>query len=172
MHDNSWTDIKNADVVLLIGSNAADNHPMAFKFIEKVRDNGGKLINVDPRFCRSSTKAVIHAYMRSGTDIVFIGGMIKYAIDHGLYNEKYVKECTNALFKLNTGFETCSEGTNGVFSGLTAGTYNATLDATLDSTYSKATWDYDVPLTPTVAADLNDPDCVFQLSKNSMRTIR
>ena len=80
-------------------------------------------------------------HMRSGTDIAFIGGMIKYAIDNGLYNEKYVKECTNALFKVNTGFETCAEGTIGVFSGLTGGTYNATLDATLDASYTKATWE-------------------------------
>src|SRR4030042_5162743 len=162
---NSWPDIKNADVVLVMGSNTAENHPMGFKFIQKVIDKGGKFINVDPRFCRSSAKAHIHAYMRSGTDIAFIGGMIKYAIDNHLYNDKYVKECTNALLKLNAGFEACSEGTIGVFSGFTAGTYNATLDATLDSTYSKATWDYDVPLTPTVAADLNDPDCVFQKLK-------
>ena len=64
----------------------------------------------------------IYAPMRSGTDIAFIGGMIKYAIDNDLYNEKYVKECTNALFKVNTGFQTCAEGTIGVFSGLTGGT--------------------------------------------------
>jgi len=162
---NSWPDIKNADVVLVMGSNTAENHPMGFKMIQAAKAKGGKLINVDPRFCRSSQQADIHAYMRSGTDIAFIGGMIKYAIDHGLYNAKYVKECTNALLKINTGFQTCAEGTTGVFSGFTAGTYNATLDATLDSTYSKATWDYDVPLTPTVAADLNDPDCVFQKLK-------
>jgi formate dehydrogenase major subunit len=137
-----WTDIKNADVVLLMGSNAAENHPMAFKYIQEAKAKGGKLINVDPRFCRSSSQADIHAYMRSGTDIAFLGGMIKYAIDHGLYNQKYVEECTNALLKIRTDFKTCAEN-NGVFSGFTAGTYNACLDATLDSTYSKTTWEYD-----------------------------
>jgi len=159
---NSWTDLKNADVVLLLGSNAAENHPMAMQHVQKAMDNGATFINVDPRFCRSSAKAHIHAFMRSGTDIAFIGGMIKYAIDNGLYNETYVKQYTNALLKVDTSFETCAEGTLGVFSGFTAGTYNATLDATLNSTYSKATWNYDVPLTPGVATDLNDPDCVFQ----------
>jgi formate dehydrogenase major subunit len=130
---NSWTDIKNADVVLLLGSNAAENHPMGFKFIQAAKAKGAKLINVDPRFCRSSSQADIHAYMRSGTDIAFIGGMIKYAIDHGLYNAKYVKECTNALLKVHSSFQTCEEGTKGVFSGFTAGTYDANLEATLDS---------------------------------------
>jgi len=161
----SWTDIANADVVLLMGSNAAENHPMSFKMVQKVKDKGGLLINVDPRFNRSSSKADIHAFMRSGTDIAFLGGMIKYAIDNHLYNDKYVKECTNALLKVNSGFQTCAEGTIGVFSGLTGGTYNATLAATLDASYNKSTWDYDVPLTPTVAADLNDPACVFQKLK-------
>jgi formate dehydrogenase major subunit len=160
-----WTDIKNADVVMILGSNTAENHPMGFKWIQKAMDNGATLINVDPRFCRSSAKADIYAPMRSGTDIAFIGGMIKYAIDNNLYNEKYVKECTNALLKVNSSFETCAEGTLGVFSGFTGGTYDATLDATLDSTYSKTTWDYDVPLTPTVATSLDDPDCVFQKIK-------
>src|SRR4030042_1943063 len=138
---NSWPDIKNADVVLLMGSNAAENHPMGFKFIMQSKAAGGKLINVDPRFCRSSAKAHIHAYMRSGTDIAFIGGMIKYAIDNNLYNDKYVKECTNALLKIRTDFKTCPEN-GGVFSGLTGGTYNATLAATLDASYSKTTWEY------------------------------
>lgn len=162
---NSWTDIQNADVVMILGSNPAENHPLTFKHIEAARKKGAKLLNVDPRFCRSSSKADLYVPMRSGTDIAFIGGMIKYAIDNGLYNEKYVKECTNALFKVNTGFETCAEGTIGVFSGFTAGTYDPTLQAYHDSTYSKSTWDYDAPLTPTVADSLDDPDCVFQKLK-------
>jgi len=167
---NSWPDIKNADVVLVMGSNTAANHPMGFKFIQAAMDKGGKLINVDPRFCASSAKADIHAYMRSGTDIAFIGGMIKYAIDNGLYNDYYVKQCSNALLKLDAGFQTCAEGTIGVFSGFTAGTYNANLDATLDSTYSKATWAYDVPLTPTVAANLTDAGTVFQALKKQFES--
>jgi anaerobic selenocysteine-containing dehydrogenase len=162
---NSWTDIRNADVVLILGSNAAENHPMAMQHVQKALDNGGILINVDPRFNRSSARANIHAFMRSGTDIAFIGGMIKYAIDHGLYNEKYVKECTNALLKVNSGFETCAEGETGVFSGFNVGTYNATLDATLGSSYTKTTWNYSDTSIPVVAADLDDPDCVFQKLK-------
>jgi formate dehydrogenase major subunit len=167
-----WVDIKNADVVLLMGSNAAENHPMAFKWIQKAIDNGGTLINVDPRFCRSSKRAHIHAFMRSGTDIAFLGGMIKYAIDHGLYNEKYVKECTNALLKVRTDFETCAEGTLGIFSGhptsgpwQTSPTWNNTLKAYVDGAYYKTTWDYNNSLIPEVANDLDDPDCVFQKLK-------
>ncbi|MEW6586758.1 MAG: molybdopterin-dependent oxidoreductase, partial [Nitrospirota bacterium] len=160
-----WNDLQNADVIMVIGSNMAENHPMGMKHVQTAIDNGATLISVDPRFTRTSAKAHMYAHLRSGTDIAFIGGMIKYAIDNHLYNEKYVKECTNALFKVNSIFETCAEGTIGVFSGLSGGTYNGNLDATLDATYSKTTWNYDVPLTPTVATSLDDPDCVFQKLK-------
>src|SRR4030042_6096725 len=153
---NHWTDIGNADVVLIMGSNAAENHPISFHWVTKAMEKGATLIHVDPRFTRTSARAQIYAPLRSGTDIAFIGGMIKYAIDQweadptkGI-NEKYVRECTNALFKVNSSFETCAEGAIGVFSGLTGGTYNANLDATLDASYTKTTWNYDVPLTPTV----------------------
>jgi anaerobic selenocysteine-containing dehydrogenase len=161
---NSWTDIKNADVVLIMGSNTAENHPMGMQHVQKAKDKGAVVINVDPRFNRSSARSDIHAFMRSGTDIAFIGGMIKYAIDSGKYNEKYVRECTNALLKVNTGFMTCAEN-DGVFSGLTGGDYNNDLQATLGASYNKSTFNYDNASTPTVAEDLNDPGCVFQKLK-------
>jgi formate dehydrogenase major subunit len=139
-----WVDLKNADVIMVIGSNMAENHPMGMKHVQKAIDNGATLISVDPRFTRTSAKAHIYAALRSGTDIAFIGGMIKYAIDNNLYNDKYVKECTNALLKVRTDFKTCAEAPLGIFSGLTGGTYSATLDATLDASYgAKTTWEYD-----------------------------
>lgn len=162
---NHWNDIQNADVILIMGSNTAENHPMAFKHIEIAKEKGAKVINVDCRFNRSSSKAHIHAFMRSGTDIAFILGMIRYAIENGLYNEKYVKECTNALFKVRTDFETCAEGTLGVFSGFSPGSTYSSLEATLDSSYSKTTWDYQYTVpsnVPILAADLSDSECVFQ----------
>jgi len=143
---NSWTDIKNADVILILGSNAAENHPMAMQHVQKALDNGGILINVDPRFNRSSARANIHAFMRSGTDIAFIGGMIKYAIDNGLYNEKYVRECTNALLKVDSDFKTSAEN-GGVFSGFNVGTYNGTLGA-----YLVHIWVPHIPRQPGITA--------------------
>ncbi len=162
-----WVDIRNADVVMIIGSNAAENHPMSFRWVQKAMDNGGTFISVDPRFTRSSSKADIYARMRSGTDIAFIGGMINYAITNGLYNEKYVKECTNALFKINTGFKTCAEGDPGVFSGLDkSGGSTSVIGEWHDCKYDKTTWAYQgTASVPDLATDLNDPDCVFQLLK-------
>ena len=75
---NHWTDLQNADVVLIMGSNAAENHPISFKWVTKAKEAGATLISVDPRFTRTSSKADIYAPIRSGADIAFLGGMIKY----------------------------------------------------------------------------------------------
>jgi len=168
-----WIDIRNADVVMIIGSNAAENHPMSFKWIQAAIDNGGTLISVDPRFTKSSSKAHLYAQMRSGTDIAFIGGIINYALQNSKYNQKYVEECTNALFLVRTDFETCPDTTtsgDGVFSGfrlIDGGTpptvqpnyYNPT-----NGIYDKTTWDYQYtsPGVPDLATSLAHPDCVFQ----------
>ena len=167
-----WNDIANADVIMVIGSNIAENHPMGMKHVQKAIDKGATLIHVDPRFTRTSAKAHLYAPLRSGTDIAFIGGMIKYAIDNGKYNEKYLRECTNALFKVRTDFLTCPQNA-GVFSGLDTAApanYNATLQSWVDAKYSKTTWNYQDtgatnPVVPLLATDFTDPDCVFQKLK-------
>ena len=95
---NHYNDFRNADVILNMGSNVAENHPVSFKWIQAAKDKGGILIHVDPRFTRTSAKADIFARLRSGTDIAFLGGMIKYILDNNLYDEFYVKNYTNASF--------------------------------------------------------------------------
>ena len=75
---NHWVDFKNTDVFLIMGSNPASNHPVSFKWImEAVEKRGAKIICVDPRFTQSAAKAHLYAPLRSGTDIAFLGGMIK-----------------------------------------------------------------------------------------------
>jgi len=61
---NDWMDIKNSDCVLIIGSNAAENHPASFVWINKAREKGAKLIVVDPRFTRSAAAADFYAPLR------------------------------------------------------------------------------------------------------------
>ena len=94
---NHWNDISNADVIMAIGSNPAENHPAAFGYIMAAKDKGAKLISVDPRFTRTSSKADIYCPIRSGTDIAFINGMMKYLLDDidttpGNYNMTYITE--------------------------------------------------------------------------------
>ncbi len=150
---NHWIDIKNSDCIMIMGSNAAENHPISFKWVTKAMEDGAKLISVDPRFTRTSAKADMFAQIRPGADIAFINGMVRYAIENELYNDEYVKVHTNALCKINEGFGF----TDGLFTG-----YDGS------KSYDKSTWQYqlDAENNNVKAEDLDDPDCVFALLKD------
>lgn len=165
---NHWNDLANADCILAIGGNPAENHPAAFGHITVAQERGGKLISVDPRFTRTSAKADIYAPIRSGTDIAFIGGMIKYILDDidkspANYNMTYITEYTNAAYLVNAGFKGPAE-LEGLFSGY-VGAANETDQA--KRRYDKATWQYqfDDKGIPKKDKTLQDPSCVFQLLK-------
>src|SRR4030042_4301955 len=119
---NHWIDIKNAACIMIIGSNAAENHPISFKWITEAMSKGAKLISVDPRYTKSSAKADIFARIRSGTDIAFIGGMILYILEDmrknpANYNIEYVSQYTNAAYIVNNSVKLPGEnGQNGLFS--------------------------------------------------------
>jgi len=153
---NHWVDLRNSDVILIAGSNAAENHPISFKWITKAMENGGKLISVDPRFTRTSSKADIYAAIRSGSDIVWLGGMVKYILDNELYHKDYVRLYTNASYLVNPAFKMPGE-LEGLFSG-----YDPKLRR-----YDKATWTFQTDADGVVRKDptMKDPDCVLQLLK-------
>jgi formate dehydrogenase major subunit len=152
---NHWIDLKNTDVALIIGSNAAENHPMSFKWLMEAREKrGAKIISVDPRFTRTSAQADIYAPMRSGTDIPFMAGLIKYAIDNNLFHHDYVVNYTNAPFLVHEGF-----GFNdGLFTGY---------DPAKRSYPDRSTWVYqtDEEGKPLKDETLQHPNTVFQLMK-------
>jgi len=150
---NHWIDFQNSDVILAMGSNPAENHPISFKWITKAIEKGGILINVDPRFTRTSSKAHIYARLRSGTDIPFLGGMIKYILDNDLIYKDYVVNYTNASLLINKDFKF----NDGLFSGYNPETRK----------YDKATWayQYDEAGIPIKDPTLQNPNCVYQLLK-------
>jgi formate dehydrogenase major subunit len=164
---NHWCDLQNSDCILIIGSNAAENHPISFKWITKaMEENGATLINVDPRFTRSSAKADIYARLRSGTDIAFVGGMIRWVLNDmeenaWRYNMTYVIEYTNAAFLIDPAFKTAAEA-DGKFSGFVPGDADPNFGK-----YDKATWKWqkDADGIPLKDKTLQDPHCVFQLLK-------
>lgn len=164
---NPWTDIKNSDCIMIIGSNAAENHPISFKWVTKaIEENGATLISVDPRFTRSSSKADIYVRIRSGTDIAFIGGMIKWILDDmeahpEKYNMTYLVEYTNASFLIDPEFKTAAE-LDGKFSGFQPSEENPAFGK-----YDKSTWKWqkDENGIPLRDPTLKSPNCVFQLLK-------
>lgn len=155
---NSWIDLGNSDCIMVIGGNAAETFPNAFKWIMKAKEKGAKLIHVDPRFTRTSAKADIYLRIRTGTDVALVNGMIKYVLDDmernpEKYNMEYLREYTDASFLVDPRFEF----KDGLFSG-----YDSAKRA-----YDKSTWKYqlDEKGKPKMDKSLQDPQCVFQLLK-------
>ncbi len=150
---NHWIDIRNSDCILIMGSNAAENHPISMKWVGKAMDKGTTLISVDPRFTRTSSKADIYAPLRSGTDIAFLGGMMNYILSNDKFHKEYAANYTNASFIVGSKFDF----KDGLFSGYDPKTKK----------YDKSFWAFekDENGVPKRDIELKDPRCVFQLMK-------
>jgi formate dehydrogenase major subunit len=151
---NHWVDLKNSDLVIVMGGNAAEAHPCGFKWvIEAKKDRKAKLIVVDPRYTRSAAVSDFYAPIRAGSDIAFLGGVINYLLSKDKIHHEYVKNYTNAAFLIDEGFAF----DDGLFSG-----YNAE-----KRSYGKDTWKYQMGKDGFAMIDptLESPNCVFQLMK-------
>jgi len=165
-----------------MGSNMAECHPVAFRWPLKAKtEHGAVLMHVDPRFTRTSAMCDVHAQIRAGTDIVFLGALISYIINSKRWNKdsffkEYTANYTNAATLVNPDYKD-AEQLNGVFSGLSA-------DGTV---YSNASWSYQrntapvstvaqaktftdlllqrLPGRPKTDPTLQDPQTVFQIMK-------
>ena len=169
---NGWVDMKNTDMMLIMGGNPAENHPCGFKWaIEAKRTRNAKMISVDPRFTRTSAVADMFCQIRAGADIAFLGGVINYAIENNRIAKEYLVNFTNAAFVVKSDFQLPAD-TDGVFSGFD----------TTKMTYDRSTWNYAAagggspapgapgalpPMPGNVDYDLTlqNPNCVFQLLK-------
>src|ERR1700737_2352710 len=93
---NTWQDIKNANVVVVMGGNAAEAHPCGFKWVIEAKiENHAKLVVIDPRFTRTASVADVYAPIRPGTDIAFLSGVMRYLLEKDLIQHAYVKAYTN-----------------------------------------------------------------------------
>jgi formate dehydrogenase major subunit len=160
---NGWVDIKNTDMMLIMGGNPAENHPCGFKWaIEAKRVRNAKTIVVDPRFTRTAATADMFLQIRAGADIAFLGGFIHYAIENQRIAKEYLVNFTNAAFLVQEGFKLPEDG---LYSGF---------DET-SKTYDRSSWNYEAKggagtpnvLPGSVAFDmtLEHPRCVYQLLK-------
>ena len=118
MYPRSMAD---SDCVVVMGSNMAENHPVAFRWPMQAKVNGATLIHVDPRFTRTSAMADIHAPIRAGSDIAFLGGLIKFVLDDERWNREpffrtWLAQYTNAATIISDQYQD-PEDNNGVFSG-------------------------------------------------------
>src|SRR5262245_16838458 len=128
---NGWIDIKNTDVMLIMGGNPAENHPCGFKWpIEAKLQRNAKIIVVDPRFTRTATSADLFLQIRAGSDIAFLGGLINYAILNSRLAHDYLCNYTNAAFIVKDGFKLPEDG---LYSGFDPEKRE----------YDKSTWNYE-----------------------------
>jgi len=140
--------MEHSDCVVIMGSNMAECHPVAFRWPLKARLNGATLVHVDPRFTRTSANCDIHAPIRAGSDIAFLGGLINHVLNSERWNSEpffksFVASYTNAATLVHPDFRD-TEDLDGVYSGLkqysenTDWPYNAFVGS-----YDPATWEYE-----------------------------
>ncbi len=126
-------DLQFSDLIVIQGSNFAENHPVGFRFVTKAKERGATVVHVDPRFSRTSALADLYIPLRSGTDLAFTGGIINYVLQHEAYFKEYVLNYTNASFLVAKDFRD-TEDLDGLFSGFDPAT----------GKYETSTWTYEM----------------------------
>ncbi len=150
-------DLANADCILIEGSSMAEAHPVGFRWVMKAKERGATIIHVDPRFSRTSALADIWVPIRAGSDIAFLGGLIRHIIENELFFRDYVVHYTNASCILRDEYGDPEDKADGYFSG-----WNPE-----DRAYSMQSWQYkgEGLSDPERDFSLRDQQCVFQKLK-------
>lgn len=152
---NHWVDIKNADVILVMGGNAAEAHPCGFKWVTEAKaHNKAKLVVVDPRFTRTASVADYYVATRTGTDIVFLGAIVNYLLTTDKIQHEYVRNYTDMPFIVREDFAF----NDGIYSGY---------DEAAGKYADKSSWNYEIGEDGYAKVDptLSHPRCVYQLMK-------
>ena len=151
---NSWTDIANTDLVVIMGGNAAEAHPCGFKWVTEAKHHrGAKLIVVDPRFNRSASVSDFYAPIRPGTDIAFLMGVIRWCMENDKVQWDYVRNYTNAAYLVREDFG----WQDGLFTGYDEAKRN----------YDQTSWEYQFADDGSILTDptLQHPRCVWNMLK-------
>jgi formate dehydrogenase major subunit len=97
---NSYNDMQNAKAAIYIGSNAAEAHPVSMLHMLHAKENGCKMIVVDPRFTRTAAKADEYVRIRSGSDIPFLFGVMWHIFKNGWEDRKYLEDRVYGMDKV------------------------------------------------------------------------
>src|SRR5205823_5612419 len=147
-------DLANADCILIEGSSMAEAHPVGFRWVMKAKERGATVIHVDPRFSRTSALADIWVPIRAGSDIAFLGGLVRHLIENDLFFRDYVVPYTNASCILSDEYRDPEDNGDGYFSG-----WNEERRAYEGNSWLYKGGDLSRPLRDLT---LQDPQCVFQ----------
>jgi formate dehydrogenase major subunit len=147
----------NSDAILIMGSNMAEAHPVAFANVVKAKELGAKVMHVDPHYSRTSALANLYVPTRAGSDIVFLGAIIRHVLESYGYFHDYVVHYTNAATLVREDFKDTEE-LDGLFSGY---------DPDSETYTDQSSWDYqrDKVGQPLSDPTLQHPQCVFQVMR-------
>ena len=140
-----------------MGSNMAEAHPVAFANVVKAKERGAKVIHVDPHYSRTSALANLYVPTRAGSDIVFLGAIIRHLLETESYFHDYVANYTNAATLIREEFQD-TEDLNGLFSGY---------DPASETYTDQNSWDYerDKDGRPLTDPTMQHPRCVLQMMR-------
>jgi formate dehydrogenase major subunit len=138
-------DLQNADCIVIEGSNFAEAHPVGFQWVMEAKARGATIIHVDPRFTRTSAMADIHVPIRAGSDVAFLGGLIRHVLEHDLAFHDYVLSYTNASTLVSADFLD-TEQLDGLFSGFNPETRH----------YDQDSWQYEGMNVPAASGDRDE----------------
>jgi formate dehydrogenase major subunit len=172
-----------------MGSNMAECHPVGFQWVMEAKERGARVIHVDPRFTRTSAMADLHVPIRAGSDIAFLGGVIRHILENGREFREYVKHFTNGPAIISEDFEDTEE-LDGFFSGfdpetgvyapkswgyqdaggeLVAGKSEQTADVSGEQAHGAHGMTLPGGRPPHVDMDMQHPRCAFQLLRHHFR---
>ncbi len=147
----------NSDAILIMGSNMAEAHPIAFANVVKAKELGAQVMHVDPHYSRTSALANLYVPTRAGSDIVFLGAIIRHVLENNGYFHDYVVQYTNAATLVREDFKDTEE-LDGLFSGY---------DPDSETYTDQKSWDYqrDKDGQPLSDPTLQHLQCVFQIMR-------
>jgi len=92
-----YEDLEQAELVVLVGSNTAWCHPVAFQRIARAREGGAKLVAIDPRLTATGESADLHLPVKPGTDAWLFNGLLMFLFQHGVMDVGFVDANTRGL---------------------------------------------------------------------------
>ena len=102
---NSIREFEDADCILVIGSNTAEQHPLIARYILRAKEKGANLIVIDPRAITLTQFADFHLRQRPGTDVAVFNGFINVILAEGLEDKEFIKERTEGIEELRKTVE-------------------------------------------------------------------
>ena len=98
----TFNEVKNSDVIVVIGANPTENHPVAATFFKQAAKRGAKLVVMDPRGQALKRHAWKMMQFKNGADVAMLNGMLNVIVEEKLYDQQYVQTYTE-------GFEAFAE---------------------------------------------------------------